>query len=65
MKLSAAVVACTLVLALGFWYVVWTAWGEAPAPEETAVLVGIALALVLGGAAVRARLRRAADKKRQ
>jgi len=64
-KLSAAVVACSLVLALAFWYVLYIIGGERPAPEETAVLVGIALALVGGGAAVRARLRRAGEKKRQ
>lgn len=65
MKLSAAMVACTLVLSLTFWSGFWMSWGERPAPEETAVIVGVALLLVMGGAALRARWRRAGDRKRE
>ena len=64
MKLSAAMIACSLVLSLAFWYVFWVSWGEAPAPQETAVLVGIALVLVIGAASLRARLRRSGGRKR-
>jgi hypothetical protein len=64
-KLSAAMVACTLVLSLAFWSLFWMSWGERPEPEETAVMVGIALLLVMGGAALWARWRRAGDRKRE
>jgi len=64
-KLSAATIACSLILSLAFWYAYWLSWGEAPAPQETALLVGIAIALVIGAASLRARLRRAGNKKRE
>ena len=64
MKLSAAMVGCTLVLSLALWYAYYRTWGERPEAVDTAVMVGIALALVVGGAAVRARFRRGGDKAR-
>ncbi len=48
MKLSAAMIACSLTLALGFWYAYWASAGEAPTSEETTLLVGVAVALVVG-----------------
>lgn len=65
MKLSAAMVGSTLVLSLALWTVLYVSWGERPAPEETAVLVGIALLLVIGVAALRARWRRTGEGKRE
>ena len=62
-KLSAATVAWSLILSLALWYAYWLAWGAAPSPGETALLAGIAIALVIGAASLRARLRRAGDKK--
>jgi hypothetical protein len=64
-KLSAATVAWSLILSLALWYAYWLAWGEAPTPKETALLAGIAIALVIATVSLRARLRRAAGKKPQ
>ena len=64
MKLSAVMVAWTLVLSLALWYAYYRAWGERPEAGDTAVLVGIALVLVGGGSAARARFRRGGDKTR-
>ena len=63
-KLSATTIVYSLILSLAFWYVYWLSWGEAPSAQETGLLVGIAIALVIGAASLRARLRRAGDKKR-
>jgi hypothetical protein len=62
-KLSAATLAWSLILSLVLWYAYWLAWGAAPTPKETALLAGIAIALVIGTVSLRVRLRRAASKK--
>jgi hypothetical protein len=65
LKLSVTRAVWALVLSLAFWSLYWMSSGERPEPEETAVLVGIALLLVMGGAAIRARWWRAGERKRE
>jgi hypothetical protein len=57
--------ASSLLLGVALWYLYWVSAGEAPTGQETTLLVGIAVALVIGTAMLRARLRRAKESKRQ
>jgi hypothetical protein len=63
MKISTATLVSTLVLGLAFWYAYWWSAGEAPTAEETMLLVGIAAAISAGAVALRARMRRSAQKE--
>jgi hypothetical protein len=64
-KLSAAMIACSLMLALGFWYAYWASAGEAPTSEETTLLAGVAAALVVGTTMIWSRFRRPRESKRE
>jgi hypothetical protein len=62
-KLSATLLACSLMLALTFWYIYWVSTGETPTPQDTALLVGVSVAIVALTAMLRNRFRRAKGSK--
>jgi hypothetical protein len=64
-KLSAAMIACSLMLALGFWYVYWASAGESPTSEETTLLAGVAVGFVVATTMLWSRLRRPRESKRE
>ena len=63
MKVSATLLACSLILALAFWYAYWVSTGEPPTAQDTALLVSVSVAIVAVTAMLRNRFRRPKGSK--